>query len=69
MRKTRTTMSAVIASTVPGVPNTRSDSNASLEDQVDRLSNRIGSLEDANAIRGMHQRYESHLDWGPEKLV
>ena len=42
----------------------RSDPNAGFKDQVDRLSNRIGSLEDANAIRRMHQTYESHLDQG-----
>jgi hypothetical protein len=69
MRKTGAAMSAVIASTVAGVPNARSDSNASFEDQADRLSNRIGSLEGANAIRGVHQTYESYLDRGPNKLV
>ena len=57
-------MSSVIVSAGAGVSNTRSDSNASLKDQVDRLSNRIGSLEDANAIRRMHQTYESYLDRG-----
>jgi len=57
-------VSAAVASAVAGLSNTRSDLNASLKDQVDRLSNRIGRLEDANAIRRMHQTYESRLDRG-----
>ena len=44
--------------------NPRPDQDAGLKDQVDQLSNRIGSLEDANAIRRLHQTYESRLDQG-----
>jgi hypothetical protein len=62
-------MSAVVASAVAGVSNTWSDPYASFKDQVDRLSNQIGSLEDANAIRRMHQTFESYLDQGMYKEV
>ena len=64
MWKVGAAMSAVVASAVAECRNTRSNPNASLKDQVDRLSNRIGSLEDANAIRRMHQTFESYLDRG-----
>lgn len=57
-------ISAVVASAVAGVSNTRIDPYAGLKDQVDRLSNRIGRMDDANAIRRMHQTYESRLDRG-----
>ena len=69
MWKVGAAMSAVVASAVAGVSNTRSDPNASLLDQVDRLSNRIGSLEDANAIRRMHQTFESYLNLLADDLV
>lgn len=64
MWKAGTAASAVIASAAAGVSNAGSDPNASLRDQVDWLSNRIGRLEDANAIRRIHQTYESYLDRG-----
>jgi len=57
-------MSAVVASAVAGIPNQRVDPDAGLKGQLDHLSNRIGSLEDANAIRRLHQTYESRLDKG-----
>lgn len=62
--KTGAAMSAVVASAVAGIPNQRVDPDASFKDQLDHLSNRIGSLEDANAIRRLHQTYESRLDQG-----
>jgi hypothetical protein len=62
--KTGAAMSAVVASAVAGIPNHRIDPNADLKGQLDHLSGRIGSLEDANAIRRLHQAYESHLDRG-----
>lgn len=62
--KTGAAMSAVVASAVAGISKPSMDSDAGLNDQLDRLSNRIGSLEDANAIRGLHQTYESRLDQG-----
>jgi hypothetical protein len=62
--KTGAAMSAVVASAVAGIPNQKVSSDSGLKDQLDHLSHRIGSLEDANAIRRLHQSYESHLDQG-----
>jgi hypothetical protein len=62
--KTGAAMSAVIASAVAGVSKPKADPDAGLKSQIDRLSNQIGSLEDANAIRILHQAYESYLDKG-----
>lgn len=62
--KTGAAMSAVVASAVAGIPNQKVDPATGLKGQLDRLSNRIGSLEDANAIRRLHQAYESRLDRG-----
>jgi hypothetical protein len=62
--KTGAAMSAVVASAVTGISKQEVDAGAGLKDQVNRLSNRIGSLEDANAIRRLHQAYESRLDQG-----
>jgi hypothetical protein len=70
MWKAGAATSALIASAAAGASNIRSDPNASLREQVDRLSNRIGRLKDANAIRRIHRTYESHLDQGLyEKVV
>jgi hypothetical protein len=62
--KTGAAMSAVVASAVAGLPKQKVDADTGLKDQLNRLSDRIGSLEDANAIRRLHQVYESHLDRG-----
>ncbi len=62
--KTGAAMSAVIATAVTGISKQKVDPDAGLKDQLDHLSNRIGSLEDANAIRRLHQAYESRLDRG-----
>jgi len=62
--KTGAAMSAVVASAVAGFSKPKADPDAGLKGQIDRLSNRIGSLEDAMAIRALHQAYESHLDKG-----
>jgi len=62
--KTGAAMSAVIASAATGISKQKVDPDAGLKDQLDHLSNRIGSLEDANAIRRLHQAYESRLDRG-----
>ncbi len=35
-----------------------------MKDQVDQLSNQLGIHEDTNAIRALHQTYESYLDRG-----
>ena len=57
-------MSAVLASTVAGVSKSGPDHGAGLKDEMDKLSNQIGCLEDAKAIRRLHQTYESYLDKG-----
>jgi len=62
--KTGAAMSAVVASAVAGIPNRNLDPDSNLKGQLDHLSRRIGSLEDANAIRRLHQAYESRLDQG-----
>jgi hypothetical protein len=62
--KTGAAMSALLASTVAGVSKPKDDPNAGLKNQIDRLSDQIGSLEDANEIRRLHQTYESLLDRG-----
>lgn len=62
--KTGAAMSAVLASTVAGISKPKADPDAGLKDQISRLSNQVGSLEDAMAIRRLHQAYESHLDKG-----
>jgi hypothetical protein len=62
--KTGAAMSAVVASAVTGISKQEVDAGTGLKDQMSHLSNRIGSLEDANAIRRLHQAYESRLDQG-----
>jgi carotenoid cleavage dioxygenase len=57
-------MSAVVASAIAGISKQKVDPDAGLKNQLDHLSNRIGSLEDANAIRRLHQTFESRLDRG-----
>lgn len=55
-------MSAVLASAVAGVSKSKLDPDAGSKSEVDKLSNQIGRLEDANVIRKLHQTYESYLD-------
>jgi hypothetical protein len=62
--KTGAAMSAVLASTVAGISKPKADPDTGLKDQIHRLSNQIGSLEDAMAIRSLHQMYESYLNKG-----
>jgi SnoaL-like domain len=62
--KTGAVMSAMLASTVAGMSKSGPDHDSGLKGEVDRLSNQIGCLEDANAIRRLHQTYESRLDKG-----
>ena len=67
--KTGAAMSAVVASGVAGISKQKVDPDAGLRDQLNRLSSRIGSLEDANTIRRLHQAYESRLDKGAYEEV
>jgi hypothetical protein len=62
--KTGAAMSAALASAVAGISKSNPGRDSGLEGEVDRLSNQIGCLEDANVIRRLHQTYESHLDKG-----
>lgn len=64
IRKTGTAVSAVLATAAAGVSKSRAGQDTGLKDQVARLSNRIGSLEDADAVRRLHRAYESSLSRG-----
>jgi hypothetical protein len=67
--KTGAAVSAVLASAVAGVSKSSPDRDAGLKGDADKLSNQIGRLEDANAIRKLHQTYESYLDKGMYEAV
>jgi hypothetical protein len=62
--KTGAALSAMLASAVAGVSKPRADGSRNLKEQVDRLSNQLGILEDTNAIRKLHQAYGYYLDKG-----
>jgi len=62
--KTGAALSAVAASGVAAISKQKVDPDAGLRDQLNHLSNRIGGMEDAQAIRRLHQAYESRLDRG-----
>jgi hypothetical protein len=64
IRKAGAAVSAVLASAAAGVSKPKADPDTELKDQIGRLSKQIGCLEDAMAIRRLHQAYESHLDKG-----
>jgi hypothetical protein len=57
-------VSALLASATAAVSNPRVDHDAGLKDQIDQLSNQLRIHEDTNAIRALHQTYESYLDNG-----
>jgi hypothetical protein len=64
MWKMGTAMSAAVATVLPGMSNTRTDRGVGLDAEVNRLSARLGILEDENAIRKLHRTYEACLDSG-----
>ena len=64
MWKAGAALSAAMASAVPGMSNHRSNQGDGLNAEVNRLSNRLGILEDENTIRTLHQTYETLLDGG-----
>jgi hypothetical protein len=64
LRRTGAAVSAVLASAIAGAAKSAPDTDASLKGEVAALANRIGCLEDANAIRALQQKYESSLDKG-----
>jgi hypothetical protein len=57
-------MSAALAYAVPGISNSKTNQNTGSDAEVNRLSNRLGILEDEKAIRKLHQAYETFLDNG-----
>ncbi len=69
MRRTGAALSAVLASTVAGLSKPSPDHDANQKDDVSRLSNQIGCLEDANGIRRLHHLYETYLDRGMHEEV
>jgi hypothetical protein len=62
--KTGSALSAVLASAVAGISKPKFDEAGTLKEQVDRLSNQLGILEDTNAIRKLHHAYGYYLDKG-----
>jgi carotenoid cleavage dioxygenase len=54
----------VAASALAGFSKSGTDHEAESRSAMDRLSNQIGCLEDANVIRKLNQSYESYLDNG-----
>ena len=62
--KTGAAMSALLATAAAGVSKPKADQEEDLKAQIDRLSNQVRSLKDANSIRRLHQAYESYLDKG-----
>jgi hypothetical protein len=63
-------MSAVLASAIPAISRPSVNNDANLKAQVDQLSDQLGIHEDTNAIRALHQTYESCLNCGMyEKVV
>ena len=64
MWKIGAAMSAILASAVSSMSRPRINRDTGLNPQVDQLSNKLGILEDENAIRGLHRTYETYLDNG-----
>ena len=57
-------MSAVLAYAVPAMSRPRVNNDANLKAKVDQLSNKLGIIEDENAIRKLHRTYETLLHDG-----
>jgi hypothetical protein len=62
--RTGSVFSAVLASAVAGISKPKSDDAGTLKEQIDRLSNQLGILEDTDAIRKLHHAYGYYLDKG-----
>ncbi len=69
IRKTGAVLSAGLASAIAGVSKPNPDEDMPLKEQVDRLSNQLGILEDTNAIRKLHQDYGYYLDNGMHEEI
>lgn len=55
---------ALMASAIPGRPESGTHQDPGLKSRIDLLSGRLGILEDENAIRRLHQNYEELLNNG-----
>jgi hypothetical protein len=64
LRKAGASMSAALAVAVPGISSRRANKGDDLETEINRLSHRLGILEDEKAIRTLHRTYETFLDNG-----
>jgi hypothetical protein len=62
--KTGSALSAGLASAVAGMSKPKADESGTLREQIGRLSNQLGILEDTNAIRKLHHAYGYYLDKG-----
>jgi hypothetical protein len=63
-------MSAAVAAAVPGMANHKPNQGDGKNAEADRLSHRLGILEDEKAVRTLHQTYETLLDSGKyEEIV
>ena len=58
------TMSVALASAVPGMSNRKPKQDSGSDAELNRLSNRLGILEDEKTIRTLHQTYQTYLDDG-----
>jgi len=64
MWKAGAAVSAVLATAVPAMSMNKTGKDKGLKSEVDRLTCKLGSLEDENKIRGLHQVFEALLDKG-----
>jgi hypothetical protein len=64
IRNTGAALSALVASAAVGFSKSPTGPGEGSKDEIARLSKRIGSLEDADAIRKLHRAYQSRLDQG-----
>jgi hypothetical protein len=57
-------LSAAVATAVPGMAKIGATQGGNINAEADRLSHRLGILEDEKAIRNLHRRYETLLHNG-----
>ena len=70
MWKAGAAVSAVLATALPAMSVQKTGKDIELKNEVDRLTSKLGSLEDENKILGLHRIFETHLDKGNyENLV
>ncbi|MGD9160165.1 MAG: nuclear transport factor 2 family protein [Desulfobacteraceae bacterium] len=70
MWRTGAALSAILATAVPAISMPKISKDKGLKSEVDRLTGRLGSLEDENKIRELHRTFEIDLDKGNyESLV